>query len=181
ELVNFLKGKVIARYSIVGEVLPLDYTKAADVLRTAIEKHEPKYVLCCGQANRSAITLEQVGLNVQNIKREDNYGNKPTSYKIDEGAPAAYFATIDTHPLVEAIKAEGIPADVSYSAGTYGCNWILFNLLHWIMNQEVSTDAMFVHVPPLPNQAIEKDTMALATMPLGVTADAIRIIIENLQ
>ena len=83
--------------------------------------------------------------------------------------------------MAEAIKVAGIPADASYHAGTYGCNWILFTLLHWIQNQEVSTDTMFVHVPPLPEQAIQKDTLDLATMPLGVIADAIGIIIENLE
>ncbi len=181
ELVKHLNGTTIAGLKLIGEVLPLDYSKAADVLRNSINQHKPKFVICCGQSNRSAITLEQVGLNVIDTKREDNYGNKPDSYMILSGAPAAYFSTIDTHPLAEAVKAEGIPADVSYNAGIYGCNWILFTLLHWIANQEVSTDAMFVHIPPLPEQAIEKDTMALATMPLGVTADAIRIIIEHLQ
>ena len=181
ELVKHLNGKTIAGQKMIGKVLPLDYSKAGDVLRKLIDQHKPKYVICCGQANRSSITLEQVGLNVINTKREDNYGNKPDSFIIQSGAPAAYFSTIDTHPLAEAIKAEGIPADVSYNAGTFGCNWILFTLLHWIANQEVSTDAMFVHVPPLPEQAIEKDTMSLATIPLGIIADAIRIIIEHLE
>ncbi|MDF1540441.1 MAG: pyroglutamyl-peptidase I [Candidatus Thorarchaeota archaeon] len=181
ELVKHLNGTTVAGFKIVGKVLPLDYSEASNLLEKAIDQYKPKYVLCCGQANRSAITLEQVGLNVINTKREDNYGNKPESYKILPGAPAAYFSTIDTHPLVDAIKAKGIPADVSYNAGTYGCNWILFTVLHWIATQKVNTDAMFIHVPPLPEQAIEKDTMTLATMPLGIIADAISTIIQNLE
>ncbi len=181
ELVKLLKGNIIAGSKIVGEVLPLDYSNAADILKKAIHNYKPSHVLCCGQANRSAITIEQVGLNIQNTRREDNYGNTPSSYKIIDEAPAAYFSTIDVHPLVEALRTKGIPADVSYHAGTYGCNWILFNLLHWINLKEVSTEGLFVHIPPLPEQAIEKDTMTLATMPLGVIVDALRIIIENLQ
>ena len=181
ELVKHMSGMKVGSFDIIGEVLPLDYNKAKDVIRKLIETHEPRYVLCCGQANRSAITLEQVGLNVINTGKEDNYGNKPKSYIIVKGAPAAYFSSIDTHPLVDAIKAKGIPADVSYHAGTYGCNWILFSVLHWIANQEINTDAVFIHVPPLPKQAIEKGTMNLATMPLGIIADALSVLIQNLE
>jgi pyrrolidone-carboxylate peptidase len=40
--------------------------------------------------------------------------------------------------------------------------------------------ATFIHLPPLPAQAIEKDMMAMATMPLDLQIDALKMIIKNL-
>ena len=113
-------------------------------------------------------------------KRADNYGNTPETDVIDVDAPAAYYANIDPHPLVEALKGEGIPAYVSYHAGTYGCNWLLFNILHRIATGTIHGRATFIHLPPLPSQALEKDKMELSTMPLDNAVRAIEIVIQTL-
>ncbi|MBN2230758.1 MAG: pyroglutamyl-peptidase I [Candidatus Thorarchaeota archaeon] len=181
ELVRMLDGKKITTHEIRGIVLPLDYGKADKLLKDFVAKERPRYVICCGQANRPIITLEYVGLNILNTEREDNYGYKPTSHIIDPSAPAAYFSTIDLHSIVRKLKDNGIPSGVSYHAGTYGCNWILFTMLHWLSMSNIQAKVAFVHVPPLPDQSIEKNDASLATMPLGVQVDALRIIIESLH
>ena len=179
EVAKILDSKFIGKYEVKGITLPLDYKKADGILKEFITKHRPRYVLCCGQANRAAITLENVGLNVINTEREDNYGYKPDSYQINPGSPVAYFSTIDVHEIATRLKKEGIPAGVSYHAGTYGCNWILFVILDWLALSNVQSKAAFIHLPPLPEQAIEKNDLSLATMPLGMQFDALKIIIES--
>ncbi len=181
ELVKRLGGKRISRYQVIGEVLPLDYSKGLDIAKRAITEHKPKFILCCGQANRAAITLEFVGLNVRSTEREDNYGNRPKTPVINPSAPAAYFSTIDVHRIAIVLKEKGIPAGVSYHAGTYGCNWLLFSLLDWLPTSGLDSKVAFVHVPPLPEQAIEMNNLALATMPLDTITEAIEIIIESLE
>ncbi len=181
ELVKLFDGQRINNHDIKGIVLPLDYKKADKLLKDLISKEKPQFVLCCGQANRPLITLEHLGINVLNTDREDNYGNVPDSHIIETEAPAAYFSTIDVHLLVSILKENGIPAAVSYNAGTYGCNWILFSILHWFANGNFDAKAAFVHVPPLPEQSIEKNDSSLATMPLRDQLEAIKIIIQSLQ
>ncbi|MFW9921505.1 MAG: pyroglutamyl-peptidase I [Candidatus Thorarchaeota archaeon] len=181
ELVKLLHGQRIHDHSVKGIVLPLDYKKADGILKEFISKEKPEYVLCCGQANRPVITLEYVGINILNTERADNYGNKPESHLIDPNAPAAYFSTLDVHNIVGILKENGIPAGVSYHAGTYGCNWILFSILHWLAIGNVQAKAVFVHVPPLPEQSIEKNDSSLATMPLGQEVDALKIIISSIH
>lgn len=181
ELVKRVGGKKIGRYEVVGEVIPLDYSKGLDIAKRAISEHEPQFIICCGQANRAAITLEFVGLNVISTERDDNYGNRPETPIINPSAPAAYFSTIDVHRIANVLQEKGVPAGVSYHAGTYGCNWLLFSLLDWLPTSGLDSKMAFVHVPPLPEQAIEMNKIGLATMPLDLITRAMEIIIESLE
>jgi pyroglutamyl-peptidase len=180
ELVKNLQNRKIGAYNVEGLVLPLDYKSALGKLEQALEEFKPDVVLCFGQAYRAAITLERIAINAQSTTREDNYGNKPESDIILESAPAAYFSTIDPHPLIAKLLEKGIPASPSYHAGTYGCNWILYRLLHKITATGSDTKAIFIHLPPLPEQAIEKNRVNLATIPLPIQVQAAEIIITQL-
>ena len=180
ELVKAINGRKIAGYDIVGATLPLDYKIALDKLEEQLAAHTPQVILCFGQASRAAISIERIAINALGTKRADNYGNTPETDVIDVDAPAAYYANINPHRLVEALKDEGIPAYVSYHAGTYGCNWLLFNILHRIATGKIHGCATFIHLLPLPSQALEKDKMELATMPLENAVRAIEIVIQTL-
>ncbi|MBD3405255.1 MAG: pyroglutamyl-peptidase I [Candidatus Lokiarchaeota archaeon] len=179
ELAKFLDGKHIVTNSIIGTVLSLDYSTAFGQFLEAFLDVSPDFVLCCGQAGRAAISFERIAINAVG-KKPDNEGNIPESDLIDSEGPAAYFSSIELDNIVELLKAEGIPAYVSYHAGTYGCNWLLYKVLHYIHSQNLSTKATFVHVPPLPTQAIDQDKMSLPTMPFETAKEAMEIVIKNL-
>jgi pyroglutamyl-peptidase len=181
EIAKAFEGRMINQFSVVGLVLPLDYKKALKTLDESLVKHKPEYVLCCGQANRSSITIERIALNAISTKRPDNYGNNPESDLIEVDGPVAYFANIKPHELVKALVDNGIPAEVSYHAGIYGCNWLLYNVMHRIETGRLDAKATFIHLPPLPTQAIEKDTMSLATMPMELEIRALEEIIKSLR
>ncbi|MFW9803178.1 MAG: pyroglutamyl-peptidase I [Candidatus Thorarchaeota archaeon] len=180
ELAQVVDGKRIGNFQIVGEVLPLDYNTAFTLLKELVENHSPNVLLCTGQANRPAIAIERIAVNARSTTRADNYGNIPENDLISDQGPPAYFTNIDPHPLVKAINNEDIPAFVSYYAGVYGCNWLIYKVMEWIGTSEMNLMATFIHVPPLPQQALEKEDPHLATMPLGTIAEAIKIIILNL-
>lgn len=179
EVAKAFNGKKIDEHSLVGLVLPLDYKNALAILDEALEKHKPDYVLCCGQANRAVITIERIAINVLSTKRPDNYGNIPETDIINHKGPAAYFANLDPHVLVKFLKEDDIPADVSYFAGAYGCNWLLYNVMQRIESSNLESRATFIHLPPLPAQAIQKDMMSLATMPLDLQIRALIAIIKS--
>jgi pyroglutamyl-peptidase len=181
EVAKTLDGKMIDQHSIVGLVLPLDYKNALDILDKAIEKHQPDYVLCCGQANRAVITIERIAINVLSTKKSDNYDNIPESDIINYEGPAAYFANLEPQALAQTLKEYGIPAEVSYYAGAYGCNWLLYNVMQRIETEGLDMQATFIHLPPIPSQAIEKDLSSLATMPLEMHVNALITIIKSLD
>ena len=125
---------------------------AARTLACAAECR-PDAVLCIGQAGtRSAVTPEYVGINLRHARIADNLGNQPQDEPVVPGGPTAYFATVPVRAMTAAIEAQGIPAAVSYTAGTYVCNDLLYTLLHHYA--ETPVRAGFIHVPFLPEQAL---------------------------
>jgi pyroglutamyl-peptidase len=181
EVAKSLDGDTIGAFEVTGIVLPLDYYNALSILDKKLDEYKPDVILCCGQANRETISIERIAVNVLSTKKPDNYGNIPETDIIDNDGPAAYFANIDPFPLVQALLNEGIPAYVSYHAGAYGCNWLLYNVIKRIEMGAINTRATFMHLPPLPSQAIQKDMMSLATMPLDLQLKAVETIIKSLS
>ena len=46
------------------------------------------------------------------------------------GGPAAYWSTLPLAAILDALTAEGIPAYLSNTAGTFLCNYTLYTALH---------------------------------------------------
>jgi len=88
-----------------------------------------------------------------------------------------------TKTLVAALTAEGVPAYVSNTAGTFLCNQTLYATLHEIAMREHTMRAGFIHLPLLPAMVaasgLDQPSMDLSLMLRGVET-AIRIVAENL-
>ncbi|HBY07409.1 MAG TPA: pyroglutamyl-peptidase I, partial [Chloroflexi bacterium] len=101
-------------------------------------------------------------------------GNQVSDQSIVPDGPAAYFTTLPVRAMLERLKADGIPAALSLSAGTYLCNQIFYVLRHHLETWEMNIPAGFIHLPDLPEQAARKEasipSMSLTTMILGVRA-----------
>jgi pyroglutamyl-peptidase len=152
--------------------LPCVYGAALEVLWAAVEELDPEVVVCVGLAGgRARVELERVGVNLDDAPMADNAGGYPVDRPIVPGGPAAYFATIPTRDCVDALRAAGVPAGLSYSAGTFVCNHVLYGVLHRAATLRPGLRAGFVHVPYLPGQG----TPAL---PLESTVGALRAIVD---
>lgn len=152
------------RAGLVTAVLPVAFDRAAENLCALIETHRPDRVVLLGQAGgRNRVTAEMVAVNFRDARIPDNDGKKPCREKILAGAPDAYLTTAPVHALVDRLRADGIPAAVSMTAGTYVCNELYFSALHCMAGHG---ETVFVHLPYLPTQVTDKDapSMDLATM-----------------
>ncbi len=181
ELAKAMDSSRVGKYKVIGKVIHLDYTRALGEVRTAIKKHEPTVVIACGQAQRGAITFEKIAINAISTRRADNYGNTPGSDLIVDGGPPGYFTDLDVEYLAKVLQSNGVPAEVSYHAGTYGCNWLFYNLMHWRATGQLAARAGFVHVPPLTEQVIEKHSVLMPSMPLPTIIRSMRLLIEHLS
>lgn len=154
EAVKLLPDR-IGEFEITKIQIPTVFGKAAAmVLETAEELH-PDVILCIGQAGgRTGITPEVIGINLQEARIPDNEGNQPAAVPVFQDGPAAYFSTLPVRDMVKAISETGIPASLSYSAGAFVCNDVLYTILHHL--DGTSVRAGFVHVPFLPEQAGDK-------------------------
>jgi pyroglutamyl-peptidase len=133
-------------YELTKLCLPVVFGEAAKMVKKAAEELCPDVLLCIGQAGgRSAVTPELVGINLRHASIPDNKGNQPKDEPINEGGACAYFSTIPVREIAEAISGEGISSQVSYSAGTYVCNELLYTLLSHFEGSK--TRVGFIHVP----------------------------------
>lgn len=141
--------------TIIKVEIPTVFGKDEVAVKSAIETHKPDVVLCVGQAGgRSGMTVEKVAINLMEARIPDNDGNQPLDTPVKEDGPTAYFATIPVKSMVEYMKAAKIPARVSYTAGTFVCNDIMYRVLYMIDREYPQMKGGFVHVPYLPEQTI---------------------------
>ena len=169
EAVRRLEDEV-GQWSLTKVQIPTVFGLAAQtVLETACELG-PDAILCVGQAGgRNAVTPEVVAINLREARIADNAGNQPVNLPVIEGGPAAYFATAPVRKMVSAVQEAGYPAALSYSAGAFVCNDVLYTLLH--QYEGTNTRVGFVHVPFLPEQAKENQpSMPLDDIVAALTA-----------
>ena len=169
--------KQISGENIVTAILPVAYAQSAERLLTLIEQHNPDVVICLGQAEgRTQITPEKVAINLDDARLADNEGVLRNDVKIIEHGPDAYFSTLPVKDMVEAMKAQGIPAAVSLSAGAFLCNHVFYIAQNKFAGTAVRSG--FVHVPLMDSQAPEFP--GLPTMSLDQMVIAVRAMLEVL-
>ena len=157
----------INEYSLTKLRLPVTFGKAADMVIKAAEEIGADVILCVGQAGgRNAITPELVGINLRHATNPDDKGYQPKDEAIMVDGATAYFATLPVRGMVEAMRAANIPAQVSYSAGAYVCNDVLYTVLAHFQDSEVK--AGFIHVPYSDDQNKEP-SMAIEQIVKGLT------------
>ena len=134
--------------------IPTQFDRAAQMVLRVAETQKPDVILAVGQAGgRSGITPEVVAINLREASIADNAGYCPSNVPVVSGGPDGYFSTVPVRAMVAAIRKEGIPSALSYSAGAFVCNDVLYSLLHAFAG--TATQVGFVHVPYLPEQAKE--------------------------
>jgi pyroglutamyl-peptidase len=164
----------IAGAEIIKLEVPTRFHRAGAVLEDAMQRHKPDAVICVGQAGgRAAITPEKVAINLMDGRIPDNAGYQPVDAPIREDGETAYFTSLPVKAMVQRMRDAGIPAAVSYTAGTYVCNYLLYTLLYLIDKKYPNVRGGFIHVPYAMEQVINK--------PLGTPSMDLRQIARGLE
>ncbi len=138
---------------LVKLLVPTTFAGSVAALRRALDRERPNAVLCLGQAGgREGLTPERVAINVDDASIPDNDGAQPTDAPIVPDGPAAYFATLPVKAMAEAIRASGVPASASNTAGTFVCNHLMYSLLHILAREYPGVRGGFMHVPYMSGQ-----------------------------
>ena len=166
-----LHGKTIKKHRVVAVQLPTVFGRSCDVLAQSIAAHEPRLVVCLGQAGgRHAISIERVAINVNDARMADNQGQQPIDEWVVKRAPAAYFSRLPIKAILAGLMAAGLPAEISNTAGTFVCNHVFYGLMHQL-RKNTTLRAGFIHIPYLPEQAVHQKnapSMALADLIRGI-------------
>ena len=175
QIVNALNARQIEGVELHTAVLPVVFTESSELLRHLIKLHKPNVVICLGQAEgRREISFERIAINLDDARLADNAGRVVLDQQVVAGGPIAHLTTLPVKEMVAAVRAEGIAAGLSTTAGTFVCNHIFYAMQNELA--ETSVVSGFIHVPLLPEQAGEFES--LPTMPLDQQVRAIEVAIR---
>lgn len=160
--------------------LPVSYDACHSILDWMITLHRPDGVICLGQAKgRTAITPEMVAINLKHSSAPDNVGVTYLDTPVLEDGPAAYFTSLPVRNMVNRLQEANIPGFVSYSAGTYVCNCLMYQLLHQLNAEYPEIKGGFIHVPYCREQVTE-GALPLFTLSVHEISQGIEICLRTL-
>lgn len=170
----------ISDAEIIRTRIPVTFSGAFLATKEAILTHQPDVVINVGQAGgRPSISLERVAINLADARIPDNEGFQPEDEILETDGKNAYFTTLPVKAMLAHMTAHNIPASLSYSAGSYVCNAVMYRVLHLAETAFPHMKAGFIHVPYLPEQTVHKNT-PLPSMDLPDITEGLRLAIEGL-
>lgn len=169
---------VIGGAEIFKLEIPTVFSLSGPAVEEGIRKYQPDVVICVGQAGgRASISVEKVAINFVDARIPDNNGEQPLDELLQADGPAAYFATLPVKAMVQHVKEAGLPCYLSFTAGTYVCNSIMYNVLYMCEKRYPGIRAGFIHVPYACGQVIDKANTT-PSMPLETIAKSLEYAIE---
>ena len=166
EVASRLDGLEIRGARVEALRLPVNCRRAAGTIAHTIARKRPAAIVGLGQAGgRAALSLEKVALNLadENRKRENFGGLK--GKPVAPNGPDAYFSRLPLAAILDALKARGIPAELSLSAGVYVCNTAMYAALHALRARR-RVPAGFIHLPYEAAQAARHRSVASMSIDL---------------
>ena len=177
EVAKRLDGQMIGGCVVRSVILPVQHEAARAVVVPLLEAPGLVAVVHLGLAGgRARISLERVAVNVMDYSRPDAHGQVLCDVACVEDGPAAHFSTLPLREMLAALTADGIPAYVSNTAGTYLCNDISYTTLHSLGRLGRSIPAGFIHLPFLPSM-VSAHNLEQPSMDLPLMVRAIEIVL----
>lgn len=176
EAVKALRDNICGA-EIIKKRLPVVFREAGKQVQQLIRELEPDMVLLVGMwGGRTAMSVERIAINLQSCQTgfSDNDGNSPKDEKIVPDGPDGIFSNLPVWAMTEKMKAGGVPAFLSNTAGVFVCNDIMYHALYLQKTEFPQIKAGFVHVP----YATEQNHPYSASMPLGEITRGLELCIE---
>ncbi len=170
ELAKAVDGRVVAADCTVRSlILPVHHEAAHEIVAPALEAPGLAAVVHLGlAAGRARLSLERIAVNMMDYRIPDARGDVRRDEPCAADGPPAHFSTLPLRAILDELTAEGIPAHLSYTAGTYLCNYTLYSTLHALARGGHTIRAGFIHLPLLPSMvaahAVEEPSMDLGLM-----------------
>ena len=168
---------MVSGHSVVSTTVPVVHGEDIAGVAPLIDAHRPAAVVSLGLGGGTALRVERVAVNLRVL---DSDGGSE-DHEVVQGGPAAHFSTLPVRGMVRTIREAGVPAQLSYSAGTFLCNHLMYSILHHLSQQGLDMPAGFVHIPAMPEQVVDngQPSMALEAMERGIVA-GLRAVVDQL-
>ena len=121
----------------------------ANVSIKTLDATRPDIVIATGLKHAAhSVAMERCATNLMNAARPDADNALPRFEPIIKDGPAAYWTRLPLRAIINDFARDGIPATLSSDAGTFVCNSLFYQLLHWTATQD-RVLAGFVSFPPI--------------------------------
>lgn len=155
KIVEELDGQTVGGYEVIGRIMSVDFHSSGKELLAHIEDIEPDAVISLGLAGgRYKVTPERIAINVKDGDA-DNEGHIPVDEPIAEDSEPAFLSTLPIRAMVNKLKDEGFPAEISNTAGTYLCNNVMYEGLRYAKTLDRPIPSGFIHIPASHELAIQ--------------------------
>ena len=161
---------------ITTRLYPVDFASARQRLAADLERNFD-WALHLGQApGTSRIHLELFAINAGGELHSAADDCQPLC--VD--GPPAYRSSLPLAEWSRTLRQAGIPAAVSFHAGTYLCNATLYWTHYLAERLNLKTQSAFIHVPLEISQAAQAGNEK-PSLPASVTSRALRLILAELD
>lgn len=152
------------RLDINAVTLPVSFANAWPTLREAIDAIGPDIVIATGLKHAArGVMLERCATNLMDAHRPDADNAEPKLEPVDEAGPAAYWTRLPLRAILSDFTRDGIPATLSSDAGTFVCNSLFYNLLHWTASQRRVLSG-FVSFPLVADDSHRKPGLTMSQL-----------------
>ena len=161
---------------LTTRLYPVDFSAVPQRLASDLQGNFD-FALHLGQApGSSAIRLEEFALNVGGEAGQASEEFAP----LCADGPAALASQLPLPRWSHALRRAGIPATVSFHAGTYLCNATLYWSRYLSQQMGLATRSAFLHLP-LETSQVLAGPLDQPSLPAATTAHALRLILEQLE
>ena len=173
-----LEGKIYNGLKVVVEEIPMKYAEVKDIIYKHMNTYKPSAVICTGVTGRGAtITVERVAINVGSADGRINYGYEGLDQFLNPEGPVAYWTRLPYRELLKILGDAKVPAILSNSAGTQGCNLIFYHLMDYVAKNNLDIPAGFIHIPCMPENVLGENR---PSMSLDLSTRAMEVVVEYL-
>lgn len=173
-----IDGETIAGATVVSRVVSCNFFQSIDEAAAAIRETSPELVVMLGEyGGRAMLTVERLAHNLNDSARyglTDNAGVELQDEPTAKDGPVAYYATAPIRAMVLAMRAVGVPADISDTPGTLVCNHLMYGVLHHIAVENLPIRAGWIHLPALPCVAAREENLGEPSMSTETSAEGVR-------
>jgi pyroglutamyl-peptidase len=175
------EGRLVLGRPLSVRVLPAQTRTMRERLEQILVEDDPDIVIATAQFDgRTGLALERVAVNVLDFEHPDNIGVMRKGDVVTRGGADARLSNLPFERIVDACHANGVPAYVSNSAGTFLGNQGLYELLGLTENATVPVIVGLVHLPYLPAQAIAAGAESTPSMSFDLMKKGLETLIETL-
>jgi pyroglutamyl-peptidase len=177
EVASKLSGREFKGFAVKSKRLPVNCGRASELVIDTIAELVPAAVVGLGQAGgRPVLSLEKVAINLADPRADRERDGGAQGKPVIADGPDAYFARLPLAAIVRNLKRHNIPAAVSFTAGVYVCNTVMYSTLHSLRRRR--TPAGFIHLPFEAAQAARH--RAVASMSLTTMTAGVELVLETI-